>query len=61
MTGTFSDFDLASARDAADRDELDVWVNEYLLGPGRNEAFAVGLQLRRRFWLGPVLAPLERL
>jgi hypothetical protein len=56
-----SHFDLASAKDAARRGELEIWVNEYLIGPGRNEAFAVGLQLRRRFWLGPVLLPLTRL
>ena len=54
-------FDLASARRAAREDRLEVWVHEYLRGPGRNVEFSTGLHLKPRRWHGPVEAPLARL
>jgi hypothetical protein len=54
-------FNLGSALDAARRNSIERWVHDYLMGPGRNEPFAVGLGLRQRFWDGPVLIATSRL
>jgi hypothetical protein len=56
-----ADFDLDSARRAAAANELQSWVVTYLRGPGNNDAFADGLELRKRYWRGPELIALERL
>ena len=55
------EFDLASAQEAAHADRLEDWVQAYLVGPGRNQAFADGLRHRLRWWTGPWLLPLHRL
>ena len=54
-------FDLAAARRAAQTGQLEVWVHEYLRGPGRNAEFSKGLHLKPRRWHGPVEAALGSL
>ena len=53
---------LDAARVAAARDELGAWVAEFLASPGSDNA-ALGEELTngRRWWLGPVQVPLQRL
>jgi hypothetical protein len=55
-------FTVASAREAAARDELEDWVVRFLGSPGSDNA-ALGELLSDppRAWLGPVLLPLHRL
>lgn len=56
------DFSTAAARAAADRDELGVWVAEFLASPGSdNAALAEALQDSHGWWLGPVELPIDRL
>jgi hypothetical protein len=55
------DFDLAAASLAAQEGKLEVWVHEYLRGPGRNPEFSHGLHLERRCWHGPLEVPLASL
>jgi hypothetical protein len=53
---------LDAARAAAERDELNEWVAEFLASPGSdNEELAAALTGRPRWWLGPVEIPLEQL
>jgi hypothetical protein len=55
-------YSLAAARAAAERDELREWVAEFLASPGSdNGELAAELTGRLRWWLGPVLVPLEQL
>jgi len=55
-------YSLAAARAAAERDELGDWVAEFLASPGSdNGLLGVELTDRPRWWLGPVLVPLDRL
>ena len=55
-------FDLRSARRAADRDEVALWVGELLASPGSdNEILAAALALKKHWWIGPVELPLEDL
>jgi hypothetical protein len=50
------------ARAAAERDELDTWVAEFLASPGSdNPALAVKLSQPPRWWLGPVELPVNKL
>jgi hypothetical protein len=56
------DYSLASARDAAARDELDRWVADFLASPGSdNGALAEKLSDAPLWWTGPVLLPLDQL
>jgi hypothetical protein len=57
-----SKYTVASAREAADRDELADWVARFLASPGSDNA-ELGEMLagQDRWWLGPVLVPLDRL
>jgi hypothetical protein len=55
-------YSLDAARAAAERDELNDWVAEFLASPGSdNEELAAALTGRPRWWLGPVEIPLEQL
>jgi hypothetical protein len=51
-----------AAREAADRGELGAWVAAFLASPGSDNApLAEELTKRLRWWVGPVLVPLDRL
>ena len=55
-------FDLASARAAAERDEIALWVGDFLASRGSDNAtLAAALALREHWWLGPVRVPLSDL
>jgi hypothetical protein len=55
-------FDLASARAAADEDRLAEWVGDFLASPGSgNATLAAGLAQREHWWMGPIRVPLDRL
>jgi hypothetical protein len=55
-------YTVASAREAAARDELGEWVAAFLSSPGSdNAALAELLSEPPRWWLGPVQLPLNRL
>jgi hypothetical protein len=57
-----SRFSVDAARAAAERDQLNEWVAEFLASPGSdNEELAAELTGRPRWWLGPVEVPLDRL
>jgi hypothetical protein len=51
-----------SAREAAERDQLDDWVEDFLSSPGSDNA-PLGEELvrKRRWWSGPVLLPIDQL
>jgi hypothetical protein len=50
------------AREAAERDEADDWVREFLASPGSdNSALGDQLDEAMRHWLGPVELPFDRL
>ena len=57
-----NDFTADSARQAADRDELGRWVQDFLASPGSDNA-ELGKQLcdPPRSWLGPVHLPIDQL
>ncbi len=53
---------VTAAREAAAEGTLDQWVTEFLASPGSdNEGLAVKLASAPRWWIGPVLLPLDRL
>jgi hypothetical protein len=55
-------YSLATARAAAERDELDAWVAEFLASPGSDNAdLAAILTSEPRWWLGPVELPIAEL
>jgi hypothetical protein len=55
-------YSVEAARAAAERDELEDWVAEFLASPGSdNGALAEKLTNRPRWWLGPVEVPLKQL
>jgi hypothetical protein len=55
-------FDLASAREAAARDETALWVGDFLASRGSDNAtLAAALALREHWWLGPLRVPLSDL
>lgn len=55
-------YSVDSARQAADADELNEWVAEFLASPGSDNA-PLGKELTepRRWWLGPIRLPINRL
>ncbi len=56
------EFSLQSARQAAERDQLDRWVADFLASPGSDNAvLAEQLTEQSLSWLGPVTLPLNRL
>ena len=56
------EFSLQSARQAAERDQLDRWVADFLASPGSDNAvLAEQLTEQSLSWLGPVTLPLDRL
>ena len=56
------EFSVDAARAAAERDALDDWVARFLASPGSDNApLAHQLTQARRWWLGPVLLPLDQL
>jgi hypothetical protein len=56
------DFSVDAARQAAEHDELDAWVAAFLASPGSdNAALAEQLSEPRRWWLGPMHLPINRL
>ncbi len=60
--GASQDFSLDSAREAAEHDEIGVWVARFLASPGSDNApLAHELSQRGLWWLGPVLVPLDQL
>jgi hypothetical protein len=55
-------FSLASAREAAERDETALWVGEFLASRGSdNAALAAGLAQQKTWWVGPLRVPLSEL
>lgn len=59
---TGDDYTVASARQAADRDELAVWVAAFLASPGSDNAeLAALLAEPPRWWLGPLQLPIDQL
>ena len=55
-------FSLASAFDAAERDDLPTWVGEFLASRGSdNAALAAGLAQDPHWWLGPLRVPVDEL
>jgi hypothetical protein len=55
-------FDVFSCKDFANSGRLDKWVDSYLDGgPWANEGLREGLGRQRRYWIGPLLIPLDRL
>jgi FMN phosphatase YigB (HAD superfamily) len=55
-------FTVAGAAEAAERDELALWVGEFLASRGSDNAvLAAALAQRRLWWQGPVRLPLEGL
>ena len=55
-------YSLDAARSAAERDGLGDWVADFLASPGSdNGPLAAELTNRPRWWLGPLLVPLEDL
>lgn len=59
---SISEFSVATARAASERDALGEWVAEFLASPGSDNA-ALGHALTNppRWWLGPIRLPLDRL
>jgi ParB-like nuclease domain len=56
------EYSVEAARAAAERDELDAWVARFLASSGSdNAALAAKLLQPPRWWLGPVLLPLDQL
>src|SRR3954471_19866279 len=56
------EFNLTSARAAAEREELTDWVARFLASPGSDNA-PLGKKLcdELRWWTGPVIVPLDQL
>ena len=55
-------YTVEAAREAAERDELDVWVTRFLASPGSdNAALADKLSATTRWWAGPVQLPIDQL
>jgi hypothetical protein len=55
-------YSVASARAAAERDELGDWVADFLASPGSDNApLGEELKQRKRWWFGPVEVPLGKL
>jgi hypothetical protein len=55
-------FSLATARDAAERDELALWVGDFLASRGSDNAvLAAALAQQKHWWLGPLEVPLDDL
>jgi Phytanoyl-CoA dioxygenase (PhyH) len=55
-------FGVLSCMDAANCGRLDDWAHRYLsAGPWANAGLRDGLRLQRRYWIGPLLLPLDRL
>jgi len=56
------EFSVESARDAAERDELEDWVIRFLSSPGSDNApLAEILTAPPRVWAGPMRLPIDRL
>ncbi len=56
------EYTVDTARQAAERDELDDWVARFLASPGSdNAALAEQLTESRRWWLGPLQLPIDQL
>ena len=55
-------FEVLSCMDAANCGRLDDWAHRYLSsGPWANGGLRDGLRLQRRYWIGPLLLPLNHL
>jgi hypothetical protein len=55
-------FSLKSAFEASERDELALWVGDFLASRGSNNAvLAAALAQDRHWWLGPVTVPVDDL
>ena len=55
-------YSVTAAREAADRDELDSWVRDFLASPGSDNAvLGEVLSERMTWWIGPLLLPMSRL
>jgi hypothetical protein len=55
-------FDVASCIDAARGGRLDGWIHAYLSGgPWANPGLSEGLRRQPRYWIGPLLVPLDRM
>lgn len=44
----------------SDNDRID-WVQKFLNGPGKHPVLAEGLELQPRWWMGPLMFPLNEL
>jgi hypothetical protein len=55
-------FDLGSARRAAERGEIALWVGDFLASRGSDNAIlAAALAQREHWWVGPISLPLDAL
>lgn len=45
----------------ANEGRLEEWIHAFLMSVGRNEGLSDGLKLQPRYWIGPVLMPLNRM
>ena len=52
-------FTLFSAQKWAKEGRLEEWIHSYLLSEGNNKPFSDGLKLFKRYYIGPVSAPLS--
>jgi ParB-like nuclease domain len=56
------EYSVETAREAAERGELDAWVARFLASPGSDNApLAARLSERPCWWLGPVQVPVDQL
>jgi hypothetical protein len=59
---TIATYDLATCLEAVCRGQIEDWVSRYLNGgPWANVGLRDGLLRQRRYWLGPLRVPLDRL
>lgn len=62
MSTVHQRYSLDSARQAAENDDLNTWVREFLASPGSdNEPLGQHLTEPRRWWSGPMLLPIDQL
>lgn len=55
------EFTGAGARQAAAVGRIEQWVHSFMRGPGNNRPLSDGLASQNRWWIGPILVPVERL
>ncbi len=65
MPNRQTNLDLKKVRIAARKNELHLWVHDFLIAGGKNKGFAKGILQRHAegqlHWIGPVMFPLKEL